>query len=221
MKPFDLQEALNGEPVMLKNGSKAFVKYNLLNEVEKLEVRDTVYPLIGYRFDGIYISTTSWDLKGKSVHWATLEYDIVGMWEEPELTSEQVLEKAYEDDLLVLCDGNPDLPLKVIAKAKNGEFVMQPEDDTIQPWLANLTMEWFFVKDPAPKSNTITVTLPKPFSPKVGNAFYFISDSGEVLVAHFDPGYISHVMAKDTGRCFRTESDAKAWLDAMKNALDD
>lgn len=221
MKPFDLQEALNGAPVMLRNGRKAFVKYNLLNEVEKLEVRDTVYPLIGYRFDGIDINTTSWSLTGKSVHWRTIEYDIIGMWEEPKLTSEQVLEKAYEDDLLVLCDGNPDLPLKVIAEAKNGEFVMQPEDDTIQPWLANLTMEWFFVKDPAPKSNTITVTLPKPFSPKVGNAFYFISDSGEVLVAHFDPGYISHVMAKDTGRCFRTESDAKAWLDAMKNALED
>lgn len=70
------------------------------------------------------------------------------MWEEPKPTSEQVLEKAYNEDSLVLCDGNPDLPLKVIAKTKNGEFVMQPEDDTIQPWLANLTMEWFFVKKP-------------------------------------------------------------------------
>lgn len=220
MKPFDLQEALNGDPVMLKNGSKAFVKYNLLNEVEKLEVRDTVYPLIGYRFDGIYISTTSWDLKGKSVHWATLEYDIVGMWEEPELTSEQVLEKAYEDDLLVLCDGNPDLPLKVIAKAKNGEFVMQPEDDTIQPWLANLTMEWFFVKDPAPKSNTITVTLPKPFKPKEGEVYYSIGGYHNGMIDEMHANCMTHISIL-SGNCFRTESDAKAWLDAMKNALDD
>lgn len=106
--------------------------------------------------------------------------DIVGMWEEPKLTSEQVLEKAYKEDLLVLCDGNPDLPLKVIAKTKNDEFVMQPEDDTIQPWLANLTMEWFFVKDSAPKSNTITVTLPKPFKAKKGDNFWFIVEDFEI-----------------------------------------
>mgnify|MGYP000985647904 CR=1 FL=1 len=215
---FDLQEALNGAPVKLRNGNKAFIFKNIQNT--PIVDFDVDYPLIGmlHNHPRVY----AWSLSGKiSLSNDCAPGDIVGMWEEPELTSEQVLEKAYEDDLLVLCDGNPDLPLKVIAKAKNGEFVVQPEDTTIQPWLANLTMEWFFVKDSAPKSNTITVTLPKPFNPKVGNAFYFISDSGEVLVAHFDPGYISHVMAKDTGRCFRTESDAQAWLDAMKSALDD
>ena len=93
MKKFDLDAALNGEPVILRNGEKAVVKYNLLNEVEKLEVRDAEHPLIGYRFDGIYINTTSWSLTGKSVHWNTMEYDIIGMWEEPKLTSEQVLER--------------------------------------------------------------------------------------------------------------------------------
>lgn len=112
MKEFNLDAALNGEPVILRNGKKAVVKYNLLNEVEKLEERDAKYPLIGYRFDSIYINTTSWSLTGKSVHWETMGYDIIGMWEEPKLTSEQVLEKAYNEDLLVLCDGNPDLPLK-------------------------------------------------------------------------------------------------------------
>ena len=62
----------------------------MLNEVEKLEVRDTVYPLIGYRFDGIYINTTSWNLTGKSVHCATLEYDIIGMWEDPKISIEDL-----------------------------------------------------------------------------------------------------------------------------------
>ena len=90
MKEFNLDAALNGEPVMLRNGGKAVVKYNLLNEVEKLEVRDTVYPLIGYRFDGIYINTTSWNLTGKSVHCATLEYDIIGMWEDPKISIEDL-----------------------------------------------------------------------------------------------------------------------------------
>lgn len=95
MKEFDLEAALNGKPVMLRNGIKAVVKYNLLNEVEKLEVRDAEYPLIGYRFDGIYINTTSWSLTGKSVHWATMKYDIIGMWEEPKISIED-LPKSFQ-----------------------------------------------------------------------------------------------------------------------------
>ena len=141
MKNFDLKAALNGEPVMLRGGDKAYIKYNLLDEIKSPNVKVGMYPLVGYRLECNYINNTSWDVLGITKYRNTREYDIIGMWEEPKPTSEQVLEKAYNEDSLVLCDGNPDLPLKVIAKTKNGEFVMQPEDDTIQPWLANLTME--------------------------------------------------------------------------------
>ena len=222
MKEFNLDAALNGEPVILRNGKKAVVKYNLLNEVEKLEERDAKYPLIGYRFDSIYINTTSWSLTGKSVHWETMGYDIIGMWEEPKLTSEQVLEKAYNEDLLVLCDGNPDLPLKIIAKTKDGKFVMQPEDDTIQPWLANLTMEWLFAKDLDPKFDTITntIALPKPFKPKDGESYYYICGraiecmSKYAEVSHFDS------LSAQNGQCFRTREDAQKWLDFMKSMME-
>lgn len=222
MKEFNLDAALNGEPVILRNGKKAVVKYNLLNEVEKLEERDAKYPLIGYRFDSIYINTTSWSLTGKSVHWETMGYDIIGMWEEPKLTSEQVLEKAYNEDLLVLCDGNPDLPLKIIAKTKDGKFVMQPEDDTIQPWLANLTMEWLFAKDLDPKFDTITntIALPKPFKPKDGESYYYICGRAiECMrkyaeVSHFDS------LSAQNGQCFRTREDAQKWLDFMKSMME-
>ena len=222
MKEFNLDAALNGEPVILRNGKKAVVKYNLLNEVEKLEERDAKYPLIGYRFDSIYINTTSWSLTGKSVHWETMGYDIIGMWEEPKLTSEQVLEKAYNEDLLALCDGNPDLPLKIIAKTKDGKFVMQPEDDTIQPWLANLTMEWLFAKDLDPKFDTITntIALPKPFKPKDGESYYYICGRAiECMrkyaeVSHFDS------LSAQNGQCFRTREDAQKWLDFMKSMME-
>lgn len=194
----------------------------MLNEVEKLEERDAKYPLIGYRFDSIYINTTSWSLTGKSVHWKTMGYDIIGMWEEPKLTSEQVLEKAYNEDLLVLCDGNPDLPLKIIAKTKDGKFVMQPEDDTIQPWLANLTMEWLFAKDLDPKFDTITntIALPKPFKPKDGESYYYICGRAiECMrkyaeVSHFDS------LSAQNGQCFRTREDAQKWLDFMKSMME-
>lgn len=222
MKKFDLKAALNGEPVMLRNGEKAFIKYNLLDELENIEARDAACPLIGYRLYGNYVSTTSWELSGKSIHWATMKYDIVGMFEEPKLTQEQVLEKAYKENLLVLCDGNPDLPLKVIAKTKDGEFVMQPEDDTIQPWIANLTMEWFFVKDPDPKFDTITntIALPKPFKPKDGEPFYYIY-WGEI---YCDYGYSERSSTyrsfSQNGQCFRTEEDAQKWLDFMKGMME-
>lgn len=90
MKEFNLDAALNGEPVKLRNGDKAYVKYNLLEENETFKPRDTVYPLIGYRLEGVNCSTTSWSLTGKSVHWATMKYDIVGMWEEPKISIEDL-----------------------------------------------------------------------------------------------------------------------------------
>lgn len=211
MKPFDLQEALNGAPVKLRSGQKAYVI-----GISKIATENDNSYIIGeYAGD-----LCNWSKNGKYGLFPESKFDIIGMWEEPELTSEQVLEKAYEDDLLVLCDGNPDLPLKVIAKAKNGEFVVQPEDDTIQPWLANLTMEWFFVKDPAPKSDTITVTLPKPFKPKEGGVYYSIGGYHNGAIVKMQANCMTDISIL-RGNCFRTESYAKAWLDAMQNALDD
>ena len=82
MKEFNLKAALNGEPVMLRNGEKAIIKYNLLDEVENLEMEDAKYPLFGYRFEGKYVNGTSWGVQGVSTY-CTNEYDIIGMWEEP------------------------------------------------------------------------------------------------------------------------------------------
>jgi hypothetical protein len=98
MKEFDLRASLNGEPVMLKNGQKAFVKFNLLDDVENLESRDAVYPLFGYRFENNYVYTISWDLSGQSAHWATSEYNIIGMWEEPKISIED-LPKPFKPDI--------------------------------------------------------------------------------------------------------------------------
>lgn len=213
MKPFNLKEALAGKPCVSNNGKIIYI----FKDVREFGFDDDT-PLVGIIiFNKNNYMLTHWDGNGKN--YSAYDYQIVGMYEEPELTSEQVLEKAYQDDLLVLCDGNPDLPLKVIAKAKNGEFVVQPDDTSIQPWLANLTMEWVFVKDPVPKSNTITVTLPKPFKPEFGERFYYVYGSRiENLILNIN-SYDEELIG--SGNCFRTKSDAQAWLDAMANALDD
>lgn len=131
-----------------------------------------------------------------------------------------MLKKAYNEDLLVLCDGNPDLSLKIIAKTKDGEFVMQPEDDTIQPWLANLTMEWFFAKDLDPKFDTITntIALPKPFKPKTGDEYKYIV--GTEVFRRISVGDSFDRSLSMGGQCYRTEEDAQKWLDFMKSMIE-
>lgn len=74
-EPFDLERALAGEPVMLRNGLKA----NILKQI-----KDT---LIGY-FDEC--SPFSWDINGDASLAAESNHDIVEMWKEPEPVSKNV-----------------------------------------------------------------------------------------------------------------------------------
>lgn len=226
MKEFDLKAALNGEPVMLRNGKKAYIGYKtpdyyVCGNGEKIE-----FQLHGYiiKADNIIeVPNMFWNINGRAYKdGIDNASDIVGMFEEPKLTSEQLLDKAYNENLLVLCDGNPDLPLKVIAKTKDGEFVMQPEDDTIQPWIANLTMEWFFVKDPDPKFDTITntITLPKPFKPKEDDEYFYINGGIIEYESEFWNSSDFDIKASNRGGCYRTREDAQKWLDFMKSMME-
>ena len=211
MKPFDLQEALNGAPVRLRNGCKAFIFKNIQNT--PIVDFDVDYPLIGMLHN--HTTVHVWSLSGKiALGNDCAPGDIVGMWEEPKLTSEQVLEKAYQENLPLDAIGKKAF---VIAKTKNGDYVMQCGEDNL--YFASHETEWEFYKDPAPKSDTITVTLPKPFKPKEGETYYSITQySKGVDTMHADRLDHGSIL---NGNCFRTESDAQAWLDAMKSALGD
>ena len=90
MKEFDLKAALNGEPVMLRSGNKAYIKYNLLDDIKSLNVKVGMYPLVGYRLECNYINNTFWDVLGIAKYRATREYDIIGMWEEPKISIEDL-----------------------------------------------------------------------------------------------------------------------------------
>ena len=207
MKPFDLQEALNGAPVKLRNGQKVYVV-----GLSKISQEDGNSYIVGEYGRNL----CSWSKDGK--YWLNREseWDIVGMYEESELTSEQVLEKAFNEDLFVTQSTSVNVKLKVIAKSKDGVFVLEADNGFMSK---SCDGEYVLYKDLAPKSNTITVTLPKPFKPKEGEVYYSITQDGEgvdrMRAIQLDHGSILN------GNCFRTESDAQAWLDAMKNALDD
>jgi len=206
MKPFDLQEALNGAPVQLRNGQKVYVV-----GLSKIGTEDSNSYIVGEYGRNL----CSWSKDGK--YWLNREseWDIVGMYEEPELTSEQVLERAYQENLPVNALGKE---VFVIAKTKNGDYVIQEDRDII--YIADLRYKWEFYKDPAPKSDTITVTLPKPFKPKEGEVYYSIGGYHDGMIAEMHANCMTHISIL-SGNCFRTKSDVQAWLDAMANALDD
>lgn len=79
MKPFDLEAALAGEPVVLSNGLKAYVLHRL-HRTSSASIE-----LIGYSI-GMNDDQTqeAWDIAGSSEYGC--DWDIVGMWEDPPQT---------------------------------------------------------------------------------------------------------------------------------------
>lgn len=99
-KPVDLEKALKGEPVVLRNGTKAYIRHR------ESEVQ-TSYPLIGYVVSG-KTAGVGWTECGHFYEdkWES-EYDITGMWVEP-------IEFKYWD--MVSKD------IKYLAKDANGDW---------------------------------------------------------------------------------------------------
>lgn len=154
MKPFDLEEALQGKPVQLRNGNKAFIQTDL----RKLGLLESITPYvikgISVASDGADWHEYSWTANGQSLEgYIDRDSDIIGMYEEP--------------------------------------------------------------------TPTITVTLPIPFKPKVGEQYFYIGGlNSMVSEGNFNNG-IFEKLAVSAGFCFRTEEDAQAWLDTMKEALNE
>lgn len=82
MEAFNLEEALKGAPVVLRNGKKAIVGYKIPHEY--LNGSETIEPLQGYTLDLLNTmdEQISWQENGK--YWSDCDHDldIIGMWEE-------------------------------------------------------------------------------------------------------------------------------------------
>lgn len=77
MSKFDLERALKGEPVVLRDGTKAYIRHH---ETE-LDAADS---LIGYKVRGGAVDALQWTESGR-YYWdeEVSSLDIVGMWVEP------------------------------------------------------------------------------------------------------------------------------------------
>lgn len=84
MKAFDLEKALAGEPVKLRNGIKAYIKFDLHKEA--IISYNPLYQLNGYTVDkdNNFLYIENWLGNGNfHADGRISNYDIVGMWEEP------------------------------------------------------------------------------------------------------------------------------------------
>lgn len=87
MKEFNLEAALNGEPVELRDGRKAFIFKNIM-DTSVLGYKPD-YPLIGMVQDNSMVHT--WTLDGRILMSNDCSNgDIVGMWEEPKNSIEDL-----------------------------------------------------------------------------------------------------------------------------------
>ena len=93
MKEFDLKAALNGEPVMLRSGCKAIIYYKVPDEYKFADNKSTLYPLKGLVFDidgNLASSAMYWYESGKFSNKTDHSLDIIGMWEEPKISIEDL-----------------------------------------------------------------------------------------------------------------------------------
>ena len=218
MKPFDLKEALAGKPCVSNNGKIIYI----LKDVREFGFDDDA-PLVGIIiFNKNNYMLTHWSNDG--MNHSSYDYQIAGMYEEPELTSEQVLEKAYKEGLLVKNENYVGV-FEVFAKTDLGNYVIGFKGSkSFYQIVIPSENGWRLRKTEALKSDTITVTLPKPFKAQKGDNFWFITedlDSNQQLKIDVILDSNGDSINYKDGNCFRTREDAQAWLDAMANALDD
>ena len=148
MKPFDLQEALNGAPVKLRNGNKAFICYKLSRDFKYWDGSPINFNICGYilNFNGdIAMLNTAWKEDGK---WTTDETksdrDIIAMWEEPKISIEDLPKPFYPEEsngYFYISDGKVAYNLyhskyseSSVEIASNGQAFRAREDD--QKWFA-------------------------------------------------------------------------------------
>lgn len=92
MKKFNLDAALNGEPVKLRGGHKAIILNDARNYFKNTRSNEEV--LIGFVSDidnqDKFLYHGAWTSDGSWISNFVDEFDIIGMWEEPEISIEDL-----------------------------------------------------------------------------------------------------------------------------------
>lgn len=133
MKQFNLEEALSGKPVVLRDGSKAIILCRIPDIYKHKNGAKVSCPLLGITLntDGTVDDPyASWRDNGMFGS-ITSEYDIIGMWEEPKLTTEDIMEKAFQEKLIITHNLFPSRSkgFKVVGKTLDNDYILQNCDN--------------------------------------------------------------------------------------------
>ena len=133
MKQFDLEKALAGEHVLLRNGMKAVICCRVPDKY-KFEGKCKVsFPLLGitlYENNTVDNQCVMWRDDGR---FATGKdgMDVVGMWEEPKLTTVEIMEQAFRERLIL--KHSLLLPeyrgFRVVGKTLKDDYILQDCDN--------------------------------------------------------------------------------------------
>lgn len=147
MKQFDLEKALAGEAVELRNGSKAILYYRVPDHYTHGDGVKITFPLVGIIFyeDGtVEKPNACWKDNGRYTS-STSGKDIIGMWEEPKLTTEEIMEKAFQEKLVVTRTASPLFGcFEVVGKTLDGDYILQNCDNAELRFLREFyeNIEW-------------------------------------------------------------------------------
>lgn len=224
MKPFDLEEALNGKLVKLRSGKLARILIDL-STVKDIKCYEPRIVGIAITDDGYAGSSLLWEKDGS---YGPSDYlDIVGMHEEPAKSQDEILEEAWQNKgKIVKTDACMTTIVEVIGKTADGEYIVHnPVDGLLAHIDAYGKLNWQPYeepKGPVLNHNLVILHLPKPVGPREGENYWYISKkpTGELYVEH---GRYSHSLAADRTRreqsnYFSSELDAQAWIDALNYA---
>lgn len=221
MEKFNGEKALNGAPVRLRNGQKAYIeKYN----------EGAVFVYSGY-VDDENKTITSWTKEGTEYCFVESQRDIVSMWQEEDedsvveagqATEENIFEKALDKNLpLRHITQSYDIPsFYCVAKTRDSDYILEREDRGTK-LIARLSsfskdLDWYIVE-----SKRLVGSIPKAFIPKVGEEFWYISPT-------YHPYVRSKVYKEDNqniidtvanGAAFRTKEDAIQMLLFLKQNI--
>lgn len=120
MKPFNLEKALAGAPVQLRDGRKAKLIFKIPDELVFSGGLRPEYPLLGfiYKRNGeLHHTKEYWSLDGGYMLGSDEdELDIVGLWEE---SLEDIIRKAYSDGVPLRTRGGDKIYIVHIAESDN------------------------------------------------------------------------------------------------------
>lgn len=233
MRPFDLEKALVGEPVVLRGGRKAFVLCDLKQRFK--------YPQSNKQLIGVVATGNNSDMFEHTARWydtgeylsddgsCESDYDITGMWEEPAKPQGKILEEAWQNkSKVVKTDAGMITVVEVVAKTIDGEYIVRnPVTGSLDEISTYGKLDWQPYEEPTgPVDNhtVATLYLPKPNRPREGESYWCISTFNGKLRVQYERH--SHTWACDRnrveqGNCFASESDAQAWVDALDRVRTD